>query len=464
MRLLSVGVLMVIGVFATFPGTTATHLQAEPIPVESAQPAPTGSDNTAPDPAPAASEEQPPELAQAVAAFNERRIGDALKLLHELARKDADIPPAQVVMAQLFNQAKLGNYVRPSLEQAVIDAPDDPEAYVLLGELALRDRRVTDAHLLYTKASELVPALKSAKRKQILEPRVFSGLAGVAEARRDWATAQRYLEACLKADLDNVAFKVNARQRFARVLFQQKKPKEALEQLRAAKATDPKVLTPEVTLAQLYERAGDHKAAKEWMKHAAGVVAKADLPTQLAVARWALETEELVEAERYAVAALKIDSTSVQANVLRGLIALFQKQYERAESYFFAAYRQEPNDFSATNNLALALVEQDDNNKKRQALGYAESNFKNSPNSPDASSTYGWVLYRNGRVTDAERVLRKTAASGNYSPDTAYYIAQVSAERSRPDEAKRLLQAALRSRRPFAMRREAEALLKKLGP
>ena len=112
----------------------------------------------------------------------------------------------------------------------------------------------------------------------------------------------------------------------------------------------------------------------------------------------------------------------------------------------------------------MALIEQDDRGKQRRALEYAETNIKQFPDLPDATSTYGWVLYKMGRVTDAKKVLLKTAASGNFSADTAYYIARVSADTGRPDDARRLLESALKTTRPFPMRPEAEALLKKLTP
>ena len=53
-----------------------------------------------------------------------------------------------------------------------------------------------------------------------------------------------------------------------------------------------------------------------------------------------------------------------------------------------------PNDFGARNNLALALVEQDDPAKKQRALDYAEANYRDNKDNPDALSTLGWVYFR----------------------------------------------------------------------
>ena len=61
----------------------------------------------------------------------------------------------------------------------------------------------------------------------------------------------------------------------------------------------------------------------------------------------------------------------------------------------FQCVMKKPGHFGATNNLALAMCEQGDD-VNEQALNYAELNVKTNNNSPDAASTYGWVLYRMG--------------------------------------------------------------------
>ena len=77
--------------------------------------------------------------------------------------------------------------MRGALEQAVIESPADPEAYVLMGDLALNERRFTEAQLLYQKASELMAEFnKSVKRKEVLQPRILRGLAETGHEPRDW--------------------------------------------------------------------------------------------------------------------------------------------------------------------------------------------------------------------------------------------------------------------------------------
>jgi Tfp pilus assembly protein PilF len=150
------------------------------------------------------------------------------------------------------------------------------------------------------------------------------------------------------------------------------------------------------------------------------------------------------------------------AKILRGVVAIFQKDYTTAERYFELARLQSPRNFAAGNDLALALIEQDDKTKQLRALEYAESNVKLYQRNAEAASTYGWVLYRLGRFDEAEKWLQAAVSSGQVSPDTAYYYARLLKERGRDAPAKQWLEGALKSTAPFAMRQEATALLEKL--
>ncbi len=281
----------------------------------------------------------------------------------------------------------------------------------------------------------------------------------VAGARQDWPAAQKYLEGLLAEDPKNAA----ALQELARVLFQQKKANDALLRLKEAAAADPNVVTPEAILAQYYEQAGDRTNATRFMVEALKVNPR-DLKTRLVAAQWSWETDQLKQAAEQADAALQLDPNSIEALILRGIVALFQKDAKKAEECFQQAHLLSPANFAASNNLALALAEQDDEAKKRRALEYAQVNYRLNPNPrpAEAASTLGWVLYRLGRLDEAEAALAQAARAGNLSADTAYYIARVQVDRGQKDQARQLLEQALKTTRPFLLRKEAETLLESL--
>jgi tetratricopeptide (TPR) repeat protein len=359
--------------------------------------------------------------------------------------------------------------------------PKDPEAFVILGNVALQERRVTDAELLFLKAQQLLgPFEKSLKRKDILEPQTISGLASVDLAREKWKDAQTQLEALLKLTPKDAM----AMQRLAAAFFQQKNATDALKWLKESKKADERnMLTPEAALAKFYEQYGDHGNAVIWMQKALEK-APEDLNTRLVAAQWALETGQLDEAEKHAAKGLQladqlrkttvdvgspqVEGRMLTAKLLRGLVALYRKDYKNAERYFEDAHLQSPGNFASSNNLALALCEQKDEGtgkpdraKLTRALEYANANYKANPRNAETASTLGWVLYRAGDLDRAEEALRLAASSGNLSPDTAYYLAQVSYDRGSKELAKNLLEAALKTH-SFSMHQEAQTLADKI--
>jgi len=447
MRFTNLRLTLVFGAFVICAFASAPWLLAEPIASE---------DSSEPS---SSSELKNPQIVEAVARFQNHDIVGALNLLKEAASKDSDLPPAQVIIAQLFAQTNSLANAHDYLEKAVIEVPDDPEAYLVLADMAMRGRRITEADLLYQKAASLTDKFdKSKKRKESFLLAIYSGLASVAESRENWSEAQKQLEALLSVDSQNAA----VLRRIARCLFQQKNIEAALDKFREVAKIDLDAYLPEVMLAQLYQQAGDHENAKKWLTTALAASPK-DIRTHLIAVQWALQTDQLDEALAESELALKLDPKSLDAKIYRGLIALFQKDYKNAEMYFESACLQSPSSFLASNGLALTLVEQKDEAKKRKALEYAEVNAKRFSKLPDATATYGWVLYKLGRLDEAEQALRFVVSNANgLTPDTAYYLARVSVDRGREAEAKQLLEGTLKANKMFLRQQEAQALLQQL--
>ena len=95
----------------------------------------------------------------------------------------------------------------------------------------------------------------------------------------------------------------------------------------------------------------------------------------------------------------------------------------------------------------MALVEQNSEAKKRRALELAETNIQQFPKLAEAASTYGWVLYKLGRFDEAEKAFQAAVSGGQFSPDTAYYMARLSYDRGREAQAKQWLELALKNHR-----------------
>ncbi len=427
--------------------------------------------------------------------------------LEDAARRNKDFPPGDILLVELRLEAKRPKEAREALDHAVRGRPNDPEPCVLLGDIALREERFVEAELLYEKAAELAKKLTGDQpRQDRIQQAILNGLAGVAESREEWPLAQKHLEALLQAvralPEDSIeaakakrAAMAGAMQRRARARFWQMDASAALTLLREAYKIDPDdVLTPEARLSQFYEQLGgvnNHREAAKWMKFAVDR-APHDLRTHLAVARWALETGQVKEAKAEVAKALQIDANSPDALVLRGIVALIEKKFEAAETDFEAALRQEavlrqsakeeaaptfhyfsysmenvprqaPDSYASRNDLALALCQQDEPAKKKRALELAEKNCRDYPHDPEAAATCGWVLYRLGKLDEAERVFRPLADQKHLSLDARYYMACLANDRGQIDQAVDLLSRIAVCDEPFCMRPEAETLMKEVA-
>ncbi len=239
--------------------------------------------------------------------------------------------------------------------------------------------------------------------------------------------------------------------------------------------------------------------AERWFR-AAIRIAKDDLPTRQVVATWGLEHGKIAFAKEQAEAALRIESSdptkysgSTVGRMLRGQVALWEKDWPEAEKYFEKIVVEDGSNIAARKNLALALVEQNDPAKRQRALACAEANYDDNNKNPDALSTLGWVHFRRGEFNDASRFLdraakatdravkaarekemdrnilisgglppRVQAIDGKMDPDIATYVAHVLCHQDKKWQAKEILDTILKTDRAFSMRPEAEKLYEKV--
>lgn len=403
------------------------------------------------------------EVQQAVEKFKASQFDEALELLEVAAARHPEISPAPVMLARLFLSAGNVGQARAQLERQIIAKPDDPEAYEALANLALAERRITEAGLLYDKVAELTAKMEGeSKRKKDLSIRAAAGQATVAETRGNWELARQKLEAWAKLEPKNY----RPLFRLGQVLFKLNRPEDAYKQFQAAQQLSDQAANPDIVMGRLYFQSGNDVAnrdkAAQWFNQA--IKNSPTSPSaRVGIAEWLWETGKLDEAKQHADEALKLKGDSLDAHLVRGLIARFQKDYAEAEKQFEAAYLSSPSNFAASNQLALTLLDEGSAPKLRRALELAELNVKQFPNNPEAAATLGAVLLKQDRTEEAARLLQQVLASGTVSGDAAYYLGQLFAKRSQNDEAKKFLRAALDAKGPFANREAAQALLDQIS-
>lgn len=419
------------------------------------------------------------EVQDAVTKFQAGDLEGTLTLLEQAHEKYEELAPGQVLLAQLFfkamaganqqRQAQLLTFGRGALERAVEQDPQDPDAYLFLGDLAYAQSRIAEAELLFAKARDLTAAMDdSNKRKSGLYKRCLAGNASVAEARNKLDEAVKLLTEFATLSPDNAV----AHYRQGQVLFKKKEARSAFDAFKKAVALRAELGPAGIVMARLFEQAnlqGDaaaKKSADDWIKYSLKQGEKDPL-THLAVARMFWDRDDVATAKKHAITAQQLDPTSKDLKMLLGLIARYEKDLPAAEALFEEVYKSEPSSFAAANQFVISLVDQQDTNKQGRALVIAEANLKDNQNTNSAATaaaTLGWVYYRLGRTADAQKMLQMAmqAGRGNISGDTAYYVSKILIDSNRVDDAKKLLQTTLQGKGPFPYRSDCQQMLAEL--
>jgi tetratricopeptide (TPR) repeat protein len=410
-------------------------------------------------PVPAGEVQKDLRVDQASQLVAEGKPDEALAVLRAAAKSHPDWPPARLILARLHSVAGQAPQALRSLELAAAEAPNDPRVYQSFATLALADGRFSDTRLNCERILTLVSAgglaadvTRDARRE------AHAGLAAVAEASDDLPGAVAHLRAWLDDDPKNGP----VRQRFGRVLFRLKQTDEAFRELKQAVADDPKLEPAAVTMALLHAKAGDASKAEEWFAYARKADPK-DPRAPLAQARWLLEQGRAGDALPLADTAAKIDGGSKAATIVQGLIAWHLHDFEGAGRAFEAIHRDAPGDLAIADMLARSLIERAEPASRSRGLQMAEVNARQAPRSAEALATLGRAHYQLGHLAQAEQLLRASVAEGSTSPDIAYFLARLLVDRKRNDEAKALLESAIRTSRGSAFHDDARRLLASLG-
>lgn len=401
-----------------------------------------------------------PEVESAIQRFRNGDVQGAIDYLNQAKEKYPKLPPTDITLAKMQLAARNGNAVRFLLERAVVDHPDDPEAYLLLADQAFMGGRTTEALALFEYAKPLVEKFDdNEKRKQNFEVRVLAGRSAVAERRGQWEKAQELLNKWIEADPDSAA----AHQRLGVALFKLKKNKPAIEQFNKARELNPDVAHPFVVIGQLFSQEGDKVNAKKAYEKAYKEN-MADAKVAQAYAEWLIQEDELDEAQNVAAKLRELTPDSVIALLLDGIVAQMQGNSDRAEQAMQRVLVLDPSNATATNILALLLIESDDPAKRERALSYAQTNAKLFDSSVQANITLGWVLYKLKRGAEATAALQKGAQAGQLQADSAYLVAKIMSEQEgQRDKAAQALEQVLSQKSGlFLFRREAQKLLDEL--
>ena len=269
----------------------------------------------------------------------------------------------------------------------------------------------------------------------------------------------------------------NAHDRLGRVIFHADKSKDhevgaplAYDQFKQAVTADKNSISANIAMAQLYQEAKMNNEAQRFITLAVNnppADEASKLATMIAAAHWALENDHPDQAKDYSMKALAADPTSLEAKFLRGVSARLLKDPETAEKYLEEVYIASPMNFSASNQYAQVLAEQNNKDKRKKALEIARINDKvfggKTRQGIETAATLGWVLYQMGDLNEADQVMQAIVRTRSPSADALYYRARILQDRGQSEEALKYVTAACEISKAFVHHTEAEDMKAKLA-
>jgi Tfp pilus assembly protein PilF len=160
-------------------------------------------------------------------------------------------------------------------------------------------------------------------------------------------------------------------------------------------------------------------------------------------------------------AALKLKPDLIDAH--RGLGQAYQQmgQIDRAEESYRRALALNDKDVASLNNLAWILAEV--RKKPDEALPLATKADQLAPANSDVLDTLGWIQYRRGSYTDAEKSLSRAVEKAPNNGTIRYHLGMAYARLGRKADAVSALRRAAQLDPKLGQIEKIDDLIKQLG-
>ena len=298
----------------------------------------------------------------------------------------------------------------------------------------------------------------------------------------------------VKAMLDSAPNHLGANIQMARIRLQQGKGEEAATYLRGALRGSPASLEANVWLGRYLVSQGRRE---EGLRHLeTGLRVNPNLPElKLEVGSLYAQGGRLPDAQRMAEELEKAFPKSAEPLVLKGSVLLARKDFKQAADAFAGAvarradlvsahrglaqaleaqgqtdraiesYRKvlslNENDIVALNNLAWILLET--KNRPDEAFTLATKADQLAPRAAEVADTLGWVQYRKGAYTEAEKALSRALERAPNNAQIQYHLGMTYAKLGKRSDAVSSLRRAAQLDPKLAQAAKIADLIKELG-
>jgi tetratricopeptide (TPR) repeat protein len=302
------------------------------------------------------------------------RKGD-VSLLSESAEQLMKIEPRAAEGYVYHSQAMLNAgekaEAEADLKKAIDVAPDDPTAYVRLGDLRMIQKHYDEAEKFYTEALSR-------------DPHVGDALTGL-----------------VNIDLTH------------------EQPARALRRVEDQIAKVPSSSVYYVLLGQVQLKKGDPEKAEEAFAKAVELDKK-NVPAFLLLAGARIARGSVDQAIRDYQQALQNNPRDIRLYVSLGGLLETRGEWQQAEVSYQKALQIQSDFPVAANNLAYLMLEHGGN--VSVALSLAQTARKGLPNLPNSADTLGWAYYNQGAYSSAIDTLQEAVKADPKNPTYHYHL------------------------------------------
>ncbi len=408
-----------------------------------------------------ASDDKETAFAQLSLLFARKSLTDeALAVLGRLRTRYPQVSFAHKAYAEVAFRAERLDDALAAVDEALRLAPDDQAARILRDRILLASGRVDEAlrdmKRMVTRHPRDVALLHNYARMLVQAERYEDALDIYQRARRlapddldlVYATALLQIELkrydAARANLERLLESPHRRNEAAyylgRIAEAQKHYDEAIAWYSRLQQGEYS-LDAQLRIARLLAKLGQIDAARE---HLARLRNGTDSEA-VQIRTILTEGEILREAGRYQDAwnlydrYLKLHPDSIDLLYARGMVAEKIGRLDLLERDLRAVLKRDPENASALNALGYTLADRTD--RYQEAYDLIKRALAIRPDDPAILDSMGWVLYRLGRLEEAERYLRQ-ALDKLYDPEIAYHLVEVLLAQDRREEAQKVLDKA----------------------
>jgi len=335
-------------------------------------------------------------------------IGSAIGSLIQLIKQQPNFLPAHLLLATAYRNGGSPAAAVPIYTQFMEKFPANPDLPFLLGLTYRQLEKSDDAQKAFERAEKLAP-----DKVAILEQLIDLDL-----------EKKRFTEAKLRCNTYAQKHPTAPEPHFllGRVYEAQQNLTDAETSLREAIKLSPEYRPAYVFWAQMYVDAKKH-------------------------------TEALEKVQR----ALNINSNDAVALRLEGFTYDALGDHARAASDYEKLLKLKPNDIAALNDVAYIYSEYLD--KVDLAVSMARKSYDLSRGYPAISDTFGWALFRQGKIDAALPLVSDAAQKLPDEPEVQYHLGVIRYQLAEENASRYALSQAVATKKTFKQRTDAEQRL-----